>query len=81
MGDDAVQFYLLQLVQLLRYESWAGGGSSSSGGGGEEEPSSLPMNMPPLARFLVDRACRSGALGNALFWVLAAEMQTDRALG
>lgn len=39
------------------------------------------MNMPPLARFLIDRACGSLALGNALFWFLTAEMQTDRVLG
>lgn len=90
MEDDELQLYLLQLVQLLRYEPWGAGESSSDSLEEASSPSAVappakplpPMNMPPLARFLIDRACTGSLeLANAFFWFLAAEMQTDRVLG
>ena len=70
--DDELRQFLLQLVQLLRYE-----GDGRIEEEKEKESSSqfsLPMHVSPLAKLLIERSCRTVELANALFWYLATEM-------
>lgn len=84
-ADKDVELYLLQLVQLLRYEPWGESGSANSSGSSRDGSCSIdgkePAHMPPLARFLIDRASNSLALANALLWFLKAEAETDETVG
>lgn len=85
--DDRIRPYLLQLVQLMRYEPWAEASSCNSRDAALPQqppatgPHMLPMSMPPLAQFLIDRACGSLDLANALLWLLTAEMYAGQAFG
>jgi len=60
-SDEELSCYLLQLVQALRFERW------------EDSTTTDDEGLPPLARLLVNRACRSVEMATFFYWFLSVE--------
>jgi len=55
--------------------------SSSGGRASVSDNSGYSSDIPPLAQFLIDRACTSKALANSLYWYLRVESDSDDTIG
>lgn len=55
--------------------------SSSGGRTSVSDNSGYSSDIPPLAQFLIDRACTSKALANSLYWYLRVESDSDDTIG